>query len=89
MLLPSEVDMTPILINLPDETVSAARDAGLLTPEALQRLLTHEVARLRAATAVLGFADRVSLAGVDDMPMTEIDAEVKAVRHERRRAGGH
>ena len=32
--------MTKIQIELPEATATAAREAGLLTPEALERLLT-------------------------------------------------
>jgi hypothetical protein len=37
--------MTTIQIELPDDTVKAARDAGLLTPQALERLLTEALQR--------------------------------------------
>jgi hypothetical protein len=79
-----------VQIELPDATAMAAREAGLLTPEALDRLLTDAIRRRQAADALLSIADRVADAGIAPMPMDEIDAEVKAVRAEqRRRAGGH
>jgi hypothetical protein len=82
--------MTKIQIELPDATAKAARDAGLLTSQALDRLLTEAIKRRQAADALLSIADRVAEAGIEQMPMEEIDAEVKAVRAERRRrAGGH
>jgi hypothetical protein len=82
--------MTKIQIELPEGTAKAALDAGLLTPQALDRLLTEALRRRQAADSLLSIADRVAAAGVAPMSMDEIDAEVKAVRAERRRrAGGH
>ena len=82
--------MTMIQIELPDATAQAARDAGLLTPQALDRLLTDALARMGAADSLLSIADRVADAGIEPMPMEEINAEVKAARAERtQRAGGH
>jgi hypothetical protein len=82
--------MTRIQIDLPDATAQAARDAGLLTPEAMMNLLNDALRRRQAADALLSIADRVNAANIPPMPMTEINAEVKAIRAERRkRAGGH
>jgi hypothetical protein len=82
--------MTKIQIELPDATAKAARDAGLLTPQALDLLLTDAIRRRQAADSLLAIADRVAEAGIEPMSMEEIDAEVKVVRAERRRrAGGH
>ena len=41
--------MTKIQIELPEATAKAARDAGLLTPQALDRLLTDALKRRQAA----------------------------------------
>ncbi len=88
--LGGSLSMTKIQIELPDSTAQAARDAGPLTPQALDRLLTDAIRRRQAADALLFVADRTAKAGIAPMPMDEIDAEVKAVRAERRRrAGGH
>jgi hypothetical protein len=82
--------MTKIQIELPESTAKAAKEAGLLTPEALNRLLTAAIKRQRAADALLTIADRAAAAGVEPMSIEEVDAEVKAVRASRRqRAGGH
>jgi hypothetical protein len=82
--------MTTIQIELPEATAKAARDAGLLTPQALDRLLTDALKRQQAADSLLSIADRVAAAGIEPMSMEEINAEVKAARAERRRrAGGH
>lgn len=82
--------MTRIQIDLPDATAQAARDAGLLTPDVLSRLLNEALRRRQAADALLSIADRVATAGIPPMSMEEINAEVKAVRAElRKRASGH
>ena len=82
--------MTTIQIELPDATAKAAREAGLLTPQALDRLFTDAIRRRQAADSLLSIADRVAAAGIEPMSMEEIDAEVKTVRAERQqRAGGH
>jgi hypothetical protein len=76
--------MTTIQIELPEATAQAARAAGLLTPQALARLLDEALKRRQAADALLSIADRVAAAGVPPMSMEEINAEVKAARAERR-----
>ena len=82
--------MTTIQIDLPEATAQAARDAGLLTPQALDRLLTEALKRKQAADSLLSVADRVATAGIAPMSMDEINAEVKAARAARRQgAGGH
>ena len=82
--------MTTIQIELPEATAQAARDAGLLTPQALERLLTEALRRKQAADSLLSIADRVAAAGIEPMSMEEINAEVKAARAERKqRAGGY
>jgi hypothetical protein len=82
--------MTRIQIDLPDATAQAAREAGLLTPQALDRLLTEAIRRRQAGDRLLTIADRVAAASILPMPMEEITAEVKAVRAERRqRADRH
>ena len=77
--------MTKIQIELPEAMAKAARGAGLLTSQALERPLTDGIRRQRAADALLSIADRAADAGVEPMSMEEIDAEVKAVRAGRRR----
>ena len=76
--------MTRIQIDLPDATAQAARDAGLLTPDALSRLLNEALRRKQAADALLSIADRAAAAGSQPMLMEEINAEVKAARAELR-----
>ena len=77
--------MTTIQIELPEATARAARAAGLLTPQALDRLLTDALKRQQAADSLLSIADRVAAAGSEPISMEEINAEVKAAREERRK----
>jgi hypothetical protein len=74
--------MTTFQIELPDGTAQAARAAGLLTPQALDRLLTEALRRREAANSLLSIADRVAAAGIEPLTMEEINAEVKASRDE-------
>ena len=76
--------MTTIQIELPEATAQAAREAGLLTSQALERLLNEALRRRQAADSLLSIADRVAAAGIEPMSMEEINAEIKAVRAERR-----
>jgi hypothetical protein len=81
--------MTTLQIELPDTTAVAARAAGLLTPQALDRLLTQALRRREAADSLLAVADRVAAAGIAPMSMQEINAEVKAARADRARGAQH
>ncbi|MGH8291306.1 MAG: hypothetical protein ACREV7_20300 [Steroidobacteraceae bacterium] len=76
--------MATIQIDLPDATAQAAREAGLLTPEALERLLNEALRRKQAADALLSIADRVAAAGIEPMSAEEINTEVKAARAARK-----
>jgi hypothetical protein len=81
--------MTKIQIELPDLTAKAASEAGLLTSQALDRLLTEALRQRQAADSLLSIADRVAGAGIEAMSMDEVNAEIRADRAERRqRAGG-
>lgn len=79
--------MTTLEINLPDSLAKEAKEAGLLTPQAVETMLRE---RLRAQhigelrDAVKQMID----AGGDPMTMEEIDAELQAYRKERRHAAG-
>ena len=81
--------MTTLTIDLPDATAQAAREAGLLTPQALDRLLNEALRRKQAADSLLSIADRVASAGIEPMSMEEINAEVKAARAERKQRAGN
>jgi len=72
--------MTKIQIELPDLTAKAASEAGLLTSQALDRLLTEALRRRQAADSLLSIADRVAGAGIEPMSMDEINAEIRGCR---------
>jgi post-segregation antitoxin (ccd killing protein) len=81
--------MTKVQIELPDATAEAAKAAGLLTSQALDRLLSNALRRRHAADWLLSIADEVAAAEVLPMSEAEIKAEVKAAREARRhRASG-
>jgi hypothetical protein len=63
----------------------AARAAGLLAPQALERLLVDALRRQQAADALLDVARRVAEAGIEPMSPDEIRTEIKAARVERKR----
>jgi hypothetical protein len=78
--------MTKIQIELSDATAQAAYAAGLLNSQTLERLLSNALRKQQAADYLLSIANE----NVDaPMSMAEINAEVKAVRSERRRADRH
>lgn len=79
--------MTSFQIELPDATAQAARAAGLLTPQALDRLLNQALRKREAAQSLLTIAQKMEAAGLEPMSMQEINAEVKAARAARRRQG--
>ena len=75
--------MTTLTIDLPDNIARAAKDAGLLTPDALAQLL-KETMRRQAGRRLLEVAKHIQATGAPPMSDEEIVAEVKAVRAERR-----
>ena len=75
--------MTELVVKLPDELAQRAKNAGLLSDSAIQRLL-EEAMRREAGRKLLEVARRVQAADIPPMTMDEIQAEVDAVRAERR-----
>jgi len=73
-----------VQVELTDATARAASEAGLLAPEAMERLLRDALRRREAAAFLAGIADRVAEAGPAAMTQEEIRSEVKASRAERR-----
>lgn len=81
--------MTKVQIELPDATARAAQAAGLLTSEALDRMLSNALRKRQAADWLLSMVDEVAATGVSPMSEAEILAEVKSARETRRhRAAG-
>jgi hypothetical protein len=74
--------MTRIQIELPDATAQAAREAGLLTPEALDRLLNDALRRKQQAAA---FANDDPLFGMwrDREDMEDVGAYIRGMRASR------
>jgi hypothetical protein len=82
-------NMVQFDLKLPDSLAREAQAAGLLTPEAIEKLLREEIRR-RRVSQLFEVADR--LAALDMPPLTEaeVEAEIKAAREERQayRASG-
>ena len=74
-------------VNLPDTLANEAKAAGLLTPQAIERLL-REAVRSQAVNELFETADRLAAANIPPMTMQEIQAEVDAVRKARRERAG-
>jgi len=74
-----------IKLSLPDGLAKEARQAGLVAPEALEKLIADALRR-KALDEPVSVADRVSDAGIPPMSMEEINAEIKAYRAERARS---
>ena len=74
-----------LTLALPDSLAGEARAAGLLNPEAIERLL-REAVRQRRIGRLFETADR--LAGLPLPPLTEaeVEAEIQAARAARRAA---
>lgn len=75
--------MTTVRITLPDELAREAERAGLLAPEAVERMLRE---RLKADQVADLFTAMDRMQAVDEPPMTpeEIQAEIRAARAARR-----
>ena len=78
--------MTTIAIDLPDELAEEARSHGLLESAAVEAMIRGAL-RQRAGRELLEAADKLAAAKFPPMTMAEIQAEVDAVRSERRRRG--
>ena len=66
-------------VNLPDPLATEARAAGLLTPEAVARMLREEIRR-RSVNELFEAMDRMAAVPGEPMTEDEIQAEVDAVR---------
>ena len=70
-------------LTLPDRLAREAQAAGLLTPEALSKLL-KDALRRHAGLALLAGAAQSTAAGSKPMSMKVIQSEVNAVRRARK-----
>ena len=78
-----------VTLNLPDDIALRAQDAGLLTVDALQKLL-EEAMRRAAGRKLLSMAERLHAANIAPANEAEVDDLIHAARTERkaRDAGG-
>ncbi len=74
--------MTTLTIDLPDNLAEEAKQAGLLTPNAIEAIL-RETLRSRAVNGLFTAADKLAAANLLPMTMDEIQEEVNAVRAQR------
>ncbi len=80
--------MTQLTVNLPDDLAQSARKAGLLTDEAIEKLLRAAIARQLGIDELFAGMDRMAAVPGDPMNEDEIQAEIDAARAERRARGG-
>ena len=64
--------MIELKLRLPESFARKARDAGLLSPKAIQRLLRDAMRRRDALRAFLSIADLVAATGVAPLSEAEI-----------------
>jgi len=72
-----------IKLVLPDSVAREAEARGLLTPEAIESLIRAEIRR-RRVDQLFEAADRLAALEMPPLTEAEVEAEVQAVRNERR-----
>ena len=77
--------MTKVQINLPDQLVQEAQNAGLLTPERLKRTLREQL-KARKTDELFAAMDRMAAVDAPVMTPEAIQAEIDAYRTEIRRS---
>jgi cytochrome P450 len=79
-----------VTLNLPDQIAQEAQRAGLLSGQAIERLI-EEAVRREAGKKLLDAMQRLREANVPPLTEEEIAEEVKAVRAARKASGaaGH
>ena len=75
--------MTTVEITLSDSLAKEAKEAGLLTPEAIEQMV-REAIRQRALGELKQAMDRMAAVEGPVMTPEEIQEEIKAARAERR-----
>jgi hypothetical protein len=76
-----------VKLNLPDSLANEARQAGLLTPEELERLL-REALRARRVERLTAVRETLATNPLPPMTPEEIQVEIDAYRAQVRRASG-
>lgn len=84
---PHGTAMTTVEIKIPDSLAKEARQAGLLTPQALETMLRERL-RAQHIGELRDAVKQMASGGGAPMTMEEIEAEIQAYRKERRRASG-
>jgi hypothetical protein len=79
--------MITVEINLPDSLAREAKEAGLLTPQAVETMLRERL-RAQRIGELRDAVKQMSSTGGTPMTMEEIQAEIQAYREKRRRAAG-
>ena len=74
---------TELKISLPDNLAREAEASGLLTPEAIESLLRDEIRR-RRVDQLFNAADRLANLDLPTLTESEVEAEIKAARQQRR-----
>ena len=72
-------------LSLPDQIASQAKAAGLLTSEAIERLVRQAI-RKAAAERLSEYGKRLREPGGPEITEAELESELKAVRAELREA---
>jgi len=72
-------------LSLPDQRATHAKAAGLLTAEAIERLV-REAIRKAAAQHLIEYGKRLREPGGPEITEAELESELKAVRAELREA---
>lgn len=76
-----------VKLNLPDSLANEARQAALLAPEELERLL-REALRARRVERLTAVCETLATNPLPPMTSEEIQAEIDAYRAQVRRASG-
>ena len=76
-----------VKLNLPDSLANEARQAGLLTPEELERLL-REALRARRVERLTAVRETLAANPLPPMTSEEIQSEIDDYRAQVRRASG-
>ena len=72
-------------LSLPDQIANQAKAAGLLTSEAIERLV-REAIRKSAAQHLIEYGKRLCEPGAPEITESELESELKSVRAELREA---
>jgi hypothetical protein len=70
-------------LTLPDALAREAEAAGLLSPEAIERMLREEMRR-RRADQLFDAADRLAALEMPMLTEAQVEAEIQAARAQRR-----